>query len=242
MNFETWFQSAHPEIPTTSALAVLALVADGATVPFIARYRKEKTGSLDEVGIQNVIDGKEKWDQILNRQEFILKEIEHQRKLTPELKAQIESTFKLELLDDLYLPYKQKRKTKAAIAKEAGLEPLADWIWNCGHDLEAPQPGQTLELWAFTFRNEAKEIKDAATAIAGAQDILVERLAEIQELRQMVRAEVFEKGYIRTEKSKKAKPNSKFENYFDYREAISSLMIPQNSHRYLALKRGWTEE
>jgi uncharacterized protein len=242
VNFETWFQSAHPEIPTTSALAVLALVADGATVPFIARYRKEKTGSLDEVGIQNVIDGKEKWDQILNRQEFILKEIEHQRKLTPELKAQIESTFKLELLDDLYLPYKQKRKTKAAIAKEAGLEPLADWIWNCGHDLEAPQPGQTLELWAFTFRNEAKEIKDAATAIAGAQDILVERLAEIQELRQMVRAEVFEKGYIRTEKSKKAKPNSKFENYFDYRESIQSLLLPQNSHRYLALKRGWTEE
>ena len=242
MNFETWFQSAHPEIPTSSALAVLALVADGATVPFIARYRKEKTGSLDEVGIQNVMDGKEKWDQIIHRQEFIVKEIEHQRKLTPELKAQIESTYKLELLDDLYLPYKQKRKTKAAIAKEAGLEPLADWIWNCGHGLETPQPGQTLELWAFTFRNDAKEIKDAAAAIAGAQDILVERLAEIQELRQFVRSEVFEKGFIRTEKSKKAKPNSKFENYFDYREAISSLMIPQNSHRYLALKRGWTEE
>ncbi len=242
MNFETWLQSNHPEVPTRSAIAVLALAAEGATVPFIARYRKEQTGSLDEVGIRTVIDEKEKWDQILSRQEYIVKEIEHQKKLTPELKQQILSTFKSELLEDLYLPYKVKRKTKAAIAKEAGLEPLADWIWGCGHGTETPQEGQTLEIWAFTFRNEAKEIKDAAAAIAGAQDILTERLAEMQDLRQNVRTHVFEKGFIRTEKSKKAKPNSKFENYFDYREAIQSLSNPQNSHRYLALKRGWTEE
>jgi uncharacterized protein len=242
VNFETWFQNAHPNIPTRSAAAVLALAADGATIPFIARYRKEQTGSLDEVAIQAVIDGKERWDQIIKRQEFIVGEIEHQKKLTPELKEKILSTFKLELLEDLYLPYKQKRKTKAAIAKEAGLEPLADWIWNCGHGTDTPHPGQTLDLWAFTFRNDAKEIKDAASAIQGAQDILIERLAEMQDLRQLVRNQVFEKGTLRTGKGKKAKPNSKFENYFDYRESIQSLLLPQNSHRYLAIKRGWTEE
>lgn len=242
MNFESWFQSVFPKISSESISAVLGLSSEGATVPFIARYRKEKTGSLDEVAIQSVIDYKDRWDQILKRQEFIVGEIEHQKKLTPELKTQILSTFKLELLDDIYLPYKQKRKTKAALAKEAGIGPLADWIWNCGHGLETPLEGQTLELWAFTFRNEAKEIKDAPAAIAAAQDILVERLSEIQELRQLVRDEVFEKGTLRTEKGKKAKTNSKFENYFDYRESIKSLLIPQNSHRYLAIKRGWTEE
>ncbi len=242
LNFEMWFQSIHPEIPTPSALSVLELSAEGATVPFIARYRKEKTGSLDEVAIQTVIDEKEKWEQILSRKDFILKEIEHQKKLTPELKHQIEITYKLELLEDLYLPYKIKRKTKAALAKEAGLEPLAEWIWNCGHGTETPMEGQTLDIWAFTFRNEAKEINDAAAAIAGAQDILTERLAEMLDLRQLVRTQVFEKGYLRTEKAKKAKPNSKFENYFDYRESVQSLLNPQNSHRYLALKRGWTEE
>ncbi len=242
MNFENWLQSNHPEIPTRSAHAVLALTAEGGTIPFIARYRKEQTGSLDEVAIRTVIDEKEKWDQILSRQEYILKEIENQKKLTPELKAQILATFKPELLEDLYLPYKVKRKTKAAVAKEGGLEPLAEWIWNCGHGTETPQEGQTLEIWAFTFRNEAKEINDAAAAIAGAQDILIERLSEMQDLRQSVRTQVFEKGFIRTEKGKKSKANSKFENYFDYRESVESLLKPQNSHRYLALKRGWTEE
>jgi uncharacterized protein len=242
VNFETWLSNTHPEIPTSSALAVLKLAADGATIPFIARYRKEQTGSLDEVAIQAVIEGKERWDQIVQRQEFIVTEIDRQKKLTPELKEKILATFKLELLEDLYLPYKQKRKTKAAIAKEAGLEPLADWIWGCGHGTESPHPGQTLELWAFTFRNDAKEIKDASAAILGAQDIIIERIAEVQDLRQLVRNQIFEKGTIRTVKGKKAKSNSKFENYFDYRESIQSLLNPQNSHRYLAVKRGWTEE
>lgn len=242
MNFDSWFRESHPEISTASVEAVLGLAAEGATVPFIARYRKERTGSLDEVAIVAIIEGKERWDQILKRQEYIVGEIEHQKKLTPELKTQILSTFKLELLEDLYLPYKQKRKTKSALAKDAGLEPLADWIWGCGHGTEVPLPGQTLELWAFTFRNEAKEIKDAAAAISGAQDILIERLAEMQDLRQLVRTQIFEKGVVRTEKGKKSKPNSKFENYFEYHESIQSLLLPQNSHRYLAIKRGWTEE
>ncbi|MFZ9594738.1 MAG: helix-hairpin-helix domain-containing protein [Bdellovibrionia bacterium] len=242
MNFETWLQTIHPEIPLPSVTAVLSLSAEGATVPFIARYRKERTGSLDEVAIQNIIEGKERWDTLIKRQAFIIGEIESQKKLTAELKAQILSTFKPEVLEDLYLPYKIKRKTRAATAKEAGLEPLAQWIWDCGHGLQTPHPGQTLEIWAFTFRNEAKDIPDAAAAIAGAQDILIERISEIQHLRQLVREQFFSKGTIQTKKGKKAKPNSKFENYFEYREGIASLLLPQNSHRYLAMKRGWTEE
>ena len=242
MDFETWFKNKFPGIPFRSCEAVLTLAAGGATIPFIARYRKEQTQNLDEVAIKNSIDASEEWTQIKKRQEFILGEIEHQKKLTPELKAKISETFDLDLLDDLYLPYKQKRKTKATLAKEAGLEPLADWIWNCGHGTEKPQPGQTLELWAFTFRNEAKGVADAAAAIEGAQDIIVERLAEVQALRQKVRDALFKTGFVRSAQTSKGKPNSKFENYFAFHEKIETLLLPQNSHRYLAMRRGWTEE
>jgi len=242
VTFENWFHAAHPEILIASARAVLQLSEEGSTVPFIARYRKEHTGGLDEVAIRSVIDAQEEWQQIIKRQKFILGEIEHQKKLTTELKEKILTTFEMQILEDLYLPYKQKRKTKATLAKEAGLEPLADWIWNCGHDLEVPQPGQTLELWAFTFRDEAKGIQDASAAIDGARDILVERLSENQVLRQKVRTEFFDKGLLRSEKAKKAKNPSKFERYFSFTESVLSLLKPENSHRYLAMKRGWTEE
>lgn len=242
MNFEIWFQNIHPEIPTKSAATVLGLVAEGGTVPFIARYRKEQTGNLDEVAIQNIIDADERWNEITKRQAFILEEIERQQKLTPELKEKILSTFNLEQLEDLYLPYKQKRKTKATVAKEAGLEPLADWIWDCGHGTQTPEPGQTLESYAENFRNEEKGINDAAAAIQGAQDILTERLSETAELRDNVRRLTFERGEVTTVRAEKAKANSKFERYFDYHEPIQSLLQPQNSHRYLAMRRGWTEE
>jgi uncharacterized protein len=242
MTFETWFSALRPEIPLPSAHAVIKLVGEEATLPFIARYRKEQTGNLDEVKIQQVIDAKEEWEKILTRQAFILEQIEKQGKLTAELKQSIDSTFNLDILEDLYLPYKQKRKTKATLAKEAGLEPLADWLWNIGHGTEAPQPGQTLDLWAFTFRNEEKGFNDAAAAIEGAQAILIERISEKQELRSLVRKTVFEQGKVSTGKAKKAKPNSKYENYFDFHEKLETLLQPQNSHRYLAARRGWIEE
>jgi protein Tex len=242
MTFENWLHSQLPAVPRPGAQAVLRLAEEGATVPFIARYRKEQTGGLDEVAIQKVIDAKERWDQVLKRQGFIVEEIERQKKLTDELKAQILSTFKLEELEDIYLPYKQKRRTKAQLAREAGLEPLADWIWNTGHGLEKPLEGQTLEIWAYTFRNEEKGFNDAQAAIEGATDILIERLSEMQHLRQAVRSAVFEKGSFVAKKGGKAKPSSKYENYFDYREPFASLLKPENSHRYLAVRRGWMEE
>ena len=194
--FDAWFRARHPDIRLEGARAVLELSEGGATVPFIARYRKERTGNLDEVAIRKSIAAKELWDRILNRQTIILEAIERQKKLTPELRERVASTLDLDALEDLYLPYKQKRKTRAVLAREAGLEPLADWIWNCGHGTETPQPGQTLDLWAFTFRNLEKGVTTAEAAIDGARDILVERLAEILELRERVRQALFEKGWL----------------------------------------------
>ncbi len=242
MIFQEWFHQLNPTIKLASIDAVLLLSSEGGTIPFIARYRKEQTGNIDEVAIQAILENKEKWDELIKRQLFIIGEVERQQKLTPELKEKILATYQPEVLEDLYLPYKQKRKTKAALAKEAGLQPLADWIWNCGHGLETPLEGQTLQLWAFTFRNEEKGIVDAEGAIAGAQDILIERIAESQDLRQLVRTKMMALGLVKTEKGKKAKPHSKFENYFTFHETIPSLLLAQNTHRYLAMRRGWMEE
>src|SRR6476660_840082 len=126
LTFPVWFASQLPNIPQSGAQAVLALAEGGATVPFIARYRKEQTGNLDEVAIRQVLDAKERWDDVCKRQAFIVEEIGRQGKLTPELEARIRGTFDETVLEDIYLPYKQKRKTKAQTAREAGLEPLAD--------------------------------------------------------------------------------------------------------------------
>jgi len=242
VRFESWFASRHPEIRLAGARAVLELAEDGATVPFIARYRKERTGNLDEVAITRTLRAKEQWDRLESRQRIVLESIERQKKLTPELRKRIESATDLDTVEDLYLPYKQKRKSKALLAREAGLLPLADWIWNCGHGTEQPQPGQTLELWAFTFRDAEKGVGDAAAAIAGAREILVERISELPDLRAQVRTAVIGKGWLRAAKAAKAKPHSKYETYFAFQERIAALREPQNSHRYLALRRGAAED
>ncbi|NDG83780.1 MAG: RNA-binding transcriptional accessory protein [Proteobacteria bacterium] len=242
MTFERYLAAQDPAITPRSAAAVLELKAEGATVPFIARYRKEKTGNLDEVQIQKVMDLKEEWDEILNRQKYILGEIEKQGKLTDELKNKVLGSYDKNVLEDLYLPFKQKRKSKSTLAKEAGLEPLADWIWNAGHGRLSPEPGQTLELWAFTFKNEEKGFADAESAIQGATDILIERMSEDLELRQYVRDHYSKRACLRSLKADKAKPNSKYQNYFEYEEKASALLEPRSSHRYLAIRRGWIEE
>jgi uncharacterized protein len=242
MIFETWLSKFDSTIPVKSMHAVLALKAEGATLPFIARYRKEQTGNMDEVQIQKIMDMKEEWDEIVNRQGYILSEIEKQGKLTDELKTKIANTWDKNLLEDFYLPFKQKRKSKATLAKEAGLEPLSQWIWDVGHGTLKPEDGQTLDLWAFTFKNEEKGFKDSESAIAGATDILIERMSEDLPLRQYVRDGYASQGFLKTLKSDKSKPNSKYQNYFEYEEKITSLFEPRTSHRYLAIRRGWIEE
>jgi len=240
MTFETWFEKNHSSIPLHSVPTVLALAQEGATIPFMARYRKEQTGNLDEVGIQTILEAKESWDELIKRQSFILEEITKQGKMTDALKTQILSTFDRDKLEDLYLPYKQKRKTKAALAKEAGLEPLADWLWQCAHGEMKPE--KKVEEFAESFKNEEKKITDAGQALGGAQDILIERVSEMPDLRELVRKTIFEKGFLITAKTDEAKTASKFERYFQYQEKISSLLKPENSHRYLAVRRGWDEK
>ena len=242
VTFESWLVAAHPEIPVQGIAAVLRLAEEGATVPFIARYRKEQTGALDEVAIRAIIDGKETWDAILKRQTFIVSEIERQGKLTDELRSKLLATYDLTALEDLYLPYKQKRKTKAVIAREAGLEPLANWLWDCGHGLATPAAGETPDSRASAFINEDKKILDADAALAGAVEIIIERLSENAALRSTTRSRYMDDGFVKSAKGEKAKSPSKFENYFTFEERVRNLMKPENSHRYLAMRRGWMEE
>jgi uncharacterized protein len=239
--FDPWFQARCPDIHLEGARAVLDLAADGATVPFIARYRKERTGNLDEVEIRRALEAKALWDKITSRQAIIVESIERHATLLPELRERILATFDLDELEDLYLPYKQKKKSRALTARDAGLQPLADWIWNCGHGTETPLEGQTLELWAFTFRNAERGVADARAAIEGARDILVERLAETPELRARARRAYLDGGWLRATKTDKAKPHSKYEAYFAFQETVRSLREPASSHRYLAVRRGQAE-
>ena len=242
LGFDPWFEARYPDIRLLGARAALELAAEGATVPFITRYRKERTGNLDEVAVRRALEAKELFEKILSRQRIIVESIERHATLSPELRERVLSTFDLDELEDLYHPYRQQKKNRALVAREAGLEPLADWIWDCGHGTETPQEGQTLELWAFTFRNEEKGVPDAKSAIEGARDILVERLAGTPELRALVRRAHFEHGFLRATKSEKAKPHSKFETYFAFQEKLSSLREPAHSHRYLAVRRGQAED
>jgi protein Tex len=240
--FGPWFEAHCPDVPLAGARAVLELADDGATVPFITRYRKERTGGFDEVAVRRTLEAGELFLRILSRQRIIVESIERHATLAPELRERILSTFDLDALEDLYHPYRQQKKNRALAAREAGLEPLADWIWRCGHGEETPQEGQTLELWAFTFRNEEKGFPEAKSAIEGARDILVERLAGTPELRALVRRAYFDHGWLRATRAEKAKPHSKFETYFAFQEQVSSLRVPASSHRYLAVRRGQAED
>ena len=238
------FRSLNKKLPGVSlhhANSVIHLSGEGATVAFIARYRKEQTGNMDEVTIQKVIEAKEELESTLKRQAFILGEIKEQKKLTPDLEKLIGSTFDIDRLEEIYLPFKQKRKTKAMQAKEAGLEPLALWIWECAQGTRTAE-GVGLETKAQEFFNKEHEINDIKTVLEKTQDILIEMFSMNQGLRDFVRETTLKTGYIKTGKGKKAQAASKFERYFEYSESIVSLMKPENSHRYLACRRGWTEE
>ena len=135
--FESWFARTYPHLSLQGAHAVLQLMAEGSTIPFIARYRKERTGNMDEVAIAQCVEAGQAFEALQKRKEFVLKEIEAQGKLTDSLKQKILGTDALLTLEDLYLPYKKKRKTKAQKAKEAGLEPLAQWVWDSTHGTQA---------------------------------------------------------------------------------------------------------
>jgi protein Tex len=239
-SFQTYLASVHPEISFRSAQAVLELAAEGGTVPFIARYRKEKTGGLDEVQIRHVLDSHETLTEINKRRAYILKEIETQGNLTDELKARITKSMDLGDLEEIYRPFKKKKKTKATIAREAGLEPLADWIWALGHGESADTT--TLEVKAKDFLNVPAGFVTYELALKGAQDIIVDRIFNNPELRELVRKNFFEEGKVGSKKTKNFKPHSKYAMYAEFSESVKSLQEPKASHRYLAMRRGWNEE
>lgn len=210
--------------------AVVGLLDEGATVPFIARYRKERTGSLDEVYIINIRDRIQQLRDLDARKEAILKSIKEQEKLTPELEKKIRAAETMSLLEDIYLPYKPKRKTKASIAKEKGLEPLADKIY--------AQHNQEAETLAAEYISVEKGVEDIEAALQGARDIIAEKINEDPEARKKMR-NLFEKEAMVVSKVIKGKETegAKYKDYFDWSEKLAK--IP--SHRLLAIRRGERE-
>src|SRR3984957_9454401 len=199
-------------LPLHSLNAVIGLLNEGGTVPFIARYRKEATGNLDEVQIRDIEEKLIYFRDLVSRRETILASILEQGKLTDDLKARIESTFDKSELEDLYLPYRPKRRTKATIARDRGLQPLGDYLWA---QLPATQP---LSVFAATFLDAEKEITTIEDALEGARHIVAETISESADLRKTLRRVMFEEGIIVSKRASEAvDEQEKFKMYYDYR-------------------------
>jgi len=206
----------------------LELLDEGATVPFISRYRKERTGSLDEIQVLYIKEQGEKFKALENRKKTILKTIEELEQLTPDLKSRIEHCYDAVELEDIYLPYKPKRRTKATIARERGLEPLAKLIMK--------QHEADVQVLAARFLNDP--VKTAEEALAGARDIISEWISENEKARIIVRRE-FERGAVISSRVVKGKEEeaAKYRDYFQWEEPLKKCP----SHRLLAMRRGETE-
>ncbi len=207
------------------------LFEEGATIPFISRYRKEKTGGLDETKVGEIKFHFLKFEELEKRKEFILKSIEDQGKLTEELKALIEETISPEVLEDIYLPYKKKRKTRATIAKEKGLEPLAELIFNC----KVFNPEEEAEKYV------SDEVDGVNQALQGARDIMAEWISEVLPIREQLRKNYIKYGKVAVKLAKgkdaDAEESLKYKNYYDFSENIDKAP----SHRVLAMLRGASE-
>lgn len=217
-------------ITPKQVVATVELLDEGGTVPFISRYRKERTGSLDEVYIAKIRDRIGQLRDLDKRREAILKSIEEQGKLTPELKAQIDAAGTMSALEDIYLPYKPKRRTRATIAREKGLEPLALWLFE--------QLAAEVDLEAEKYIDAEKEVTSSEEALQGAKDIIAEMVNEDPEARKKMRALFQKNGVIYSKVMKgKEQEGQKYKDYFDWSESIEK--VP--SHRLLAMRRGEKE-
>lgn len=217
-------------INVVSIRATVELLQDGATMPFIARYRKEATGSLDEVQISDIRDRLEGLIELDDRREAILKSLKERDLLTDELERDVNYAESMTALEDIYLPYRPKRRTRATIAREKGLEPLADLLWT--------QSNVDPTSEAAKFVDEAKDVNDSEEALAGARDIMAERVNEDATARDRMRVLYSTQGVIRSKVAKgKESESSKFRDYFDWDESLASAP----SHRVLAMMRGESE-
>ena len=218
-------------IRVNQVAATVELLDGDNTVPFIARYRKEATGELDEEQIRTVSERVTYLRNFVSRQEEIIRKIDEQGKLTDELRAAIEKTTKLTELEDIYLPYKQKKRTRAMMARERGLEPLAVLM------LAQQEKARSAEGIAAGFISGEKGVKDAAAALAGAQDIIAEQISEDAQLRQQLRRVLWDKGVLTTsldEEKESTEAGQVFLMYKEYREPVRTIQ----PHRILAVNRG----
>lgn len=217
--------------------STVGLLEEGCTIPFISRYRKEVTGALDEVQVAGISDQLEKLKELAKRKETIVKTIEEQGKLTDELKKRIEASWDSTELEDIYLPYKPKRRTRAEVARQKGLEPLATFLM-------LQNPNADIDKKVKEFISEEKGVKNAEEALQGAQDIIAEQISETEEARNIVRFN-FKKDAVITSKlikgkdtdEKTAQEAQKFRDYFDFSERLAKCA----SHRLLAMRRGEAE-
>jgi uncharacterized protein len=211
--------------------ATAKLLGEGATIPFIARYRKEATGSLDEVVITVIRDRIEQLAELDKRRESILKSLEDQGKLTDELRGKVESAETMTILEDIYLPYRPKRRTRAIVAKEKGLEPLAESI------MRQSEKDDPLEL-AAPFVDEEKGVAGPEEALSGARDIIAELINEDQDVRAEMRNYLARKGeFVSSVIKGKEEEGVKYKDYFDWKERVQKAP----SHRVLAMRRGEQE-
>ncbi|RHH71614.1 MULTISPECIES: Tex family protein [Vagococcus] len=220
-----------PNIKRKQIETVLHLLSEGNTVPFIARYRKEQTGSLDEVEIREIEERHAYIEGLIKRKEEVIRLISEQGKLTKDLEKKINAAKKMQRVEDLYRPFKQKRRTKATIAKENGLEPLAEWL------LIFPENG-SVEEEAAKYINKEKEIKTSEDALAGAHEIIAEMISDEPSYREWLRDMTKQTGlYTTKEKDKSLDEKSVYEMYYDFSEPMKKMV----SHRVLATNRGEKE-
>lgn len=222
--------ASEQQIRPLQVQSVVSLLDEGATIPFIARYRKEKTGSLDEVAIAAIRDRVEQLRELDKRRETIIKSLEKQEKLTPELQKAVAEADTMAVLEDIYLPYKPKRKTRGSTAKEKGLEPLAQLIWEQG----------PLDLLgeAAVYVDQEKGVASVEDALQGARDIMAEWVNEDKAAREQMRRLFIKEATIKSKVLKgKEDEAQKYKDYFEWEEPVSS--VP--SHRLLAMRRGEKE-
>ena len=219
-------------VKTSQVDAAVKLIDEGCTIPFIARYRKEVTGALNDEQLRELDDRLKYLRNLEDRKTQVIASIEEQGKITDELKEQILKAETMVLVEDLYRPYKQKRRTRATIAREKGLEQLAEYIK--GQDAKEDV---LVEAEKYVSDEEGKEVKSAKEAIAGALDIIAEQISDVADYRTYIRDITFKEGKL-VAAAKDAEAESVYENYYDYNEAIAS--IP--GHRILAINRGENEK
>ncbi|MEF3304476.1 Tex family protein [Paenibacillus sp. GYB003] len=218
------------ELPLGKVRASVQLLDEGNTIPFIARYRKEMTGELDETQLRDIEERLQYLRNLEDRKLEVVRLIDEQGKLTDELRVSIEQAVKLQEVEDLYRPYRQKRKTRASVAKERGLEPLAAWI------LAQHRQG-SLEQEAAKYVDAEKQVGSVEEAIQGAMDIIAENIADDAKIRAWVRRFTHDQGIVVTE-AKDAEQESVYEMYYAYQEPVRKLP----PHRTLAINRGEREE